>query len=99
MRLDAVRLRSLDERVQVRARQRTLHRVAEQPALSADDERADRILAAIVVERHFAVREERRQLRPLPERVANRFAEQTLRQHLRRKGFEPRVELRHDRRG
>lgn len=63
MRFEAVRLGRFDERVQCRAGARTWHGVAEQPAFSADDKRADRILAAVVVQRDVAVLQEREELR------------------------------------
>ena len=47
IRLDAIRLARLDERVQVGAGLRASNRIGEQPALAADGERSDRVFTQV----------------------------------------------------
>ncbi len=71
----------LQQRVQVRAGVGAGHRVAEQPVLSADAERTDRVFAGVVIDRVVAVFHEARELGPLRGRVVQRLAEQAAGQH------------------
>ena len=75
VRLDPVRFRRLDQRVEVSARRRAARGVTKQPCLASDHERADRILTAIVVQRHLGVLEEHGELRPLTESIVDGLAE------------------------
>lgn len=97
MRLNAISLGSLDERVEVRARHGTFDCVTEEPAFSTEDKRTDGVLAAVVVQRYLAMSEEHDQLRPLTESVVHGLAQQALWQHFRRDRLEPGVELLYDR--
>lgn len=98
VRFEAVGLASLDERVQIGAGDGPLDGVAEQPAFAADDKGSDRIFAAIVCHRHFAVSQEHAEFGPLTERVEHGLAEPAFRQDLGGQGLEPGVEVLHDRR-
>ena len=97
VRFDAVGLGGLDQGVQVGARHGTVDGVTEEPAFATEHEGAKGVLAAVVVDGHFALREEGGQLRPLTEGVVHGFPEPALRQHLGAQRLEPGVEARHDR--
>src|SRR5690606_30153281 len=56
--LDAVRLCSFDQRVEIGARTCAGRCVTEQPVLAADDKGSNGVLATIVVERHISSIEE-----------------------------------------
>ena len=74
MRLDTVCLSGLDERVKIGAGNGTFDGIAEQPSFSPNYKRTNRILAAVVIQWDFSVREKRDELWPLTECVVNRFA-------------------------
>src|SRR5690606_19818752 len=96
-RFDAVSLGGLDQRVKVRAGSCTRSSIAEQPSLAADDERTDRVLTAVVVERDLRTIEEDDELLPLTKGIVHGLAEQTLRQYFFRGIGQPRVQLCNDR--
>src|SRR5690606_6446188 len=84
-------------RVEVGAGSRARCRVTEKPSFPADDERPDRVLAAVVVKRHFRPLEEDDKLVPLSERVVHRLAEQALRQYSLGRIRQPCTKLSNDR--
>ena len=71
VRLKAVGLRRLRDRVYDRTGFRTLHTVAKQPVLSAHNKWADRILCQIVGNGNFRRIQKRRQLPLLIQRIAD----------------------------
>ena len=95
---DAIGLGGLDQGIQVGARHGAVDGVTEEPAFATEHEGANGVLAAVVVDGHFAVRQEGGQLRPLTERVVNGFPEAALGQHLGAQCLEPGVEALHERR-
>jgi hypothetical protein len=78
VRFNAVGVGGLDQGIQVGARDSTLDGVNEEPAFATQYERANGVLAAVVVDVHVALREEGGELRPLTEGVVHGFPEPAL---------------------
>ena len=79
LRVDAVDLRSLDERVHHRRHLRTAFGARAVVVLSSEDHAAERTLGTVVVERHGGVGKEDPQTLEVLAEVVDRFAERTLR--------------------
>jgi len=62
-------LGGLDQGIQVGARHSPMDGITEEPAFATEHERSNGVLAAVVVDGHFAVSEKGGQLRPLTKGV------------------------------
>lgn len=96
--LETIRLCAFHQGVQACARLGAGDGVTEEPALAADDERADRVLGTVGIERDLRVIEEVREFRPLRECVVDGFAKCTLRQDQIHHAIAPGFELGQDER-
>src|SRR5690606_22787706 len=88
-----VGLGGFDQAVDLRAGRRTLGCVAEQPVLAPDDERADGVLGAVVVDRQLPALDVAHQFAPVAGQVVHRLAQSGLPSNLRLGLVQPGLEL------